>query len=466
MGEKNIEQEKYPYLSIIDEKADLLDACGDYLWDNAETAYEEFKSAAYMIKLLRDEGFEVQENLTGIPTAFSGRFGHGKPVIGVLGEYDALSGLQQAGGVTTKQPLEGKICGQGCGHNLLGMGSLAAAIAIKHYLEETGREGTVIFFGTPGEEGGSGKAFMARDGAFDELDMALCWHPDSSNYVRFRSGLANYQVKYIFDGQAAHAGATPHLGRSALDAVELMNVGVQFLREHMPDDYRVHYAITDAGGFSPNVVQAHAEVLYLIRATTNPEVKSLYARVNDIAKGAALMTGTTERHEFIKASSNIVLNEPLEDVMQVVMEAIDPPKATEAEQAFCRELIKTFPAESGADPERPIHDELLPLSPAALSHGSSDVGDASWVCPTVQCGTATWPYRTPGHSWQATTMGTTEWAMSNARYAGKVMAGTAIQAIEDPEILKKAWEAYHVSCPNGYEPPIPKDVKPRAITSL
>jgi aminobenzoyl-glutamate utilization protein B len=459
-------EELLRYTSVIDEKKDVLNDTALYLWENAETAFTEFKSAAYLCDVLRKEGFEVTENLTGIATAFSGRFGHGKPVVGVLGEYDALAGLQQAGGSATKQLIEGKICGQGCGHNLLGMGSLAAAIAIRHYLGETGREGTVIFFGTPGEEGGSGKAFMARDGAFDELDMALCWHPDSNNYVRYRSGLANYQIKYIFDGQAAHAGATPHLGRSALDAVELMNVGVQFLREHMPDDYRVHYAITDTGGFSPNVVQPHAEVLYLIRATTNPEVKSLYERVNDIAKGAALMTGTKEHHEFIKACSNIVLNLPLEEVMQGVMEAIEPPRATEEEQTFCRELIKTFPAESGADPERPIHDELLPLSPHALSHGSSDVGDASWVCPTVQCGTATWPFHTPGHSWQATSMGTTEWAMSNARYAGKVMAGTAIQAIEDPEILKKAWADYRQSCPNGYDAPIPKDVKPRAITKL
>ena len=459
-------EELYRYTSVIDEKKDFLNDTALYLWENAETAFTEFKSAAYLCDALRKEGFEVTENLTGIATAFSGRFGHGKPVIGVLGEYDALSGLQQVGGVTTKQTIEGKICGQGCGHNLLGMGSLAAAIAIKHYLEETGREGTVIFFGTPGEEGGSGKAFMARDGAFDELDMALCWHPDSRNMVRINSGLANYQVKYIFDGQPSHAGGAPHLGRSALDAVELMNVGVQFLREHIPDDWRVHYAITDAGGFSPNVVQGHAEVLYLIRATTNPEVKDLYARVNDIATGAALMTGTKEHHEFIKACSNIVLNTTLQKVMQGVMEAVEPPKATEEQQAFCRELIKSLPAASGADSERPIHDELLPLGPAGLSHGSSDVGDASWVCPTVQCGTATWAYGTPGHSWQATSQGTTEWAMSCARYAGKAMAGTAIQAIEDPEILKKAWEEYRVSCPNGYEAPIPKDVKPRAITAL
>ena len=455
----------YEYLSVIDEKAAKLDAASDCIWDNPELAFTEYKSAACQMELLRSEGFEVRENLAGIATAFSGRFGSGKPVIGILGEFDALSGLGQVSQAPTKTPNGGE-CGHGCGHNSLGIGSIAAAMAVKKFLEDSGHEGTVIYFGCPGEEGGSGKAFMARDGVFDELDAALCWHPGQSNGVRTGGSLANYQILYKFDGIAAHAGSSPAMGRSALDALELMNVGVQFLREHMPDDYRVHYAITDTGGFSPNVVQPHAEVLYLIRATTNPEVKSLYERVNDIAKGAALMTGTKEHHEFIKACSNIVLNLPLEEVMQGVMEAIEPPRATEEEQAFCRELIKTFPAESGADPERPIHDELLPLSPHALSHGSSDVGDASWVCPTVQCDTATWPFHTPGHSWQATSMGTTEWAMSNARYAGKVLAGTAIQAIEDPEILKKAWEDYRTSCPNGYDAPIPKDVKPRAITKL
>ena len=283
------------YLNIIDQKKDVIDGVADYLWENPETAFTEFKSAAKLCQVLRAEGFQVEENLAGIATAFSGTFGSGKPVIGILGEFDALSGLGQVEGLAEPMP-NGQDCGHGCGHNLLGAGSLGAAIAIKHYLETTGREGTVIYYGCPGEEGGSGKAFMARDGVFDCLDAALSWHPDDVTRVKLKHSLANYQVLYKFDGKAAHAGAKPHLGRSALDAVELMDMGVNYMREHMIDGARIHYAIVDTGGFSPNVVQAHAEVLYLIRAPHNHQVKELYERVCDIAKGAALMTGTKAIH--------------------------------------------------------------------------------------------------------------------------------------------------------------------------
>ena len=457
------------YTNFIDTKRDVLDATAQFLWENPETAFTEFKSAAYLTDVLRKEGFEVTENLTGIATAFSGKFGHGRPIIGILGEYDALSGLAQVGGVTTHQPIEGQVAGQGCGHNLLGTGALAAAIAIKHYLEETGNEGTVIYFGTPGEEGGSGKAFMARDGAFDDLDFALTWHPASKSDVRNATSLANYQVKYIFDGQASHAGGTPHLGRSALDAVELMNIGVQFLREHMTDDCRIHYAITDAGGFSPNVVQPHAEVLYLIRALTNPEVKDLYERVNDIAKGAALMTGTKERHEFIKACSNVVPNQALQLCMQDVAEMLEHPVCPKEHQDFVREMLSTsLPQGSKIDLDRPVHDFLEPYDPVvATGHGSTDVGDTSWVCPTAQFHAATWGLGTPGHSWQVVSQGCSQWDYDVTAYVGKVLAGTAIQVLENPDILAKA-KAEHKELvgPEGYIAPIPKDVVPQAINKL
>ena len=241
--------EKFPYLDIIDEKAQMLDDAMDFIWDHPETAFAEFESAKCLCDLLEKEGFTVEKNLANIETAFSGRFGSGKPVIGVLGEFDALSGMGQVSGVCEQKP-DGHEAGHGCGHNLLGVGSLGAALVMKNYLEKTGREGTVIYFGCPGEEGGSGKAFMARDGVFDELDAALSWHPYSKNGVRIRTSLANCQVLYKFDGKAAHAGLQPHLGRSALDAVELMDVAVNYLREHIPSDHRIHYAITDAGGFS------------------------------------------------------------------------------------------------------------------------------------------------------------------------------------------------------------------------
>lgn len=462
------ERELYPYLEAIDEKAEILDALSDYLWDHAETAFTEFQSASYMIDVLRQEGFEIEEKLTGIPTAFSGRFGHGKPVVGVLGEFDALSGLSQEPCALEKKAIPGKTCGQGCGHNLFGMASVGAAIAIKRYLEETGSDGTVIFFGTPAEEGGSGKSFMARDGAFDELDYAVAWHPGSSTQVKNNLSLANYQIVYRFDGISSHAGGKPEAGRSALDALELMNVGVQFLREHMTDHCRVHYAITDTGGYSPNVVQGHAEAIYLIRAPKNQEVKELYERVNKIAAGAALMTETTESHEFIKACSNTVINKVLANVMQKRMEEIDPPVPTEEDLAYAKALTEQgLQGASGADPERPIHYEVKPLQPIEQQHGSTDVGDVSWVCPTVQLNAANWVAGTVAHSWQATTQGKTAWAKKMARYAAKIMAATAVEVLKYPEILADAKKEHLENVgPNGYEPPIPADVRPKALRDL
>ncbi len=456
------------YLSVIDEKSGILDACADYLWENPETAFTEFKSAAYLCDMLRQEGFEVTEKVAGIDTAFSGRFGHGHPIVGVLGEYDALSGLSQESCCVTHSPRPGENCGQGCGHNLLGMGSLGAAIAIKKYIEDTGCEGTVIFYGTPGEEGGSGKGFMARDGVFDELDFALCWHPDAVTRVKTGLSLANDQVLFRFDGCASHAGGAPHLGRSALDAVELMNIGVQFLREHMEDDSRVHYAITDAGGFSPNVVQPHAEVLYLIRATTNAGVKDLYRRVCDIAKGAALMTETAESHDFIKACSNTVTNSVLIHVMDARMKEIPVPVPTKEDLAFASSLVReSLAGLPDANPDVPYNYALQAMPPEKQGHGSTDVGDVSWVCPTVQVAAATWVSGTPGHSWQATAQGKTRYAKEMARYAAKVMAATAVEVFRHPQLLKDAIAEHRRKVgPAGYEPPIPQGVRPRPVNKL
>ncbi|MBO4410603.1 MAG: amidohydrolase [Lachnospiraceae bacterium] len=468
MGECCVGKEKYSYLAVIDEKAKMLDDCGDYLWENAETAFEEFKSAAYLIKVLREEGFEVQENLAGIPTAFSGRFGKGKPVIGILGEFDALSGLQQEAEVFEKKPIPGKTCGQGCGHNLYGEGALGAAIGVKNYLETSGAEGTVIFFGTPAEEGGSGKSFMARDGVFDELDAAVTWHPSAGTSVKTNLSLANYQIVYRFEGIPSHAGGKPEAGRSALDALELMNVGVQFLREHMTDHCRVHYAITDTGGYSPNVVQGHAEAIYLIRAPKNQEVKELYERVNKIAAGAALMTETTESHEFIKACSNSVINNVLCNVMQTCMDEIAPPVPDEEDLAFAKTMAETgLKGIAGVDPENPIHYEAVPLQPTQQQHGSTDVGDVSWVCPTVQINTATWAAGTPAHSWQAVSQGKRPWAHKMTRYAAKVMAATAVEIMRRPDVLEDAKKEHLENVgPDGYEAPIPKDVRPKAISKI
>jgi len=455
------------YLSVIDEKRQLLEDTANYLWDNPELAFTEFKSAKYLCDVLRSEGFAVEENLAGIATAFSGAFGSGKPVIGILGEFDALSGLSQVAGITEPKSAGGT-AGHGCGHNLLGTGSLGAAIAVKKYLEETGAPGTVIYFGCPGEEGGSGKSFMARDGVFDCLDAAITWHPGDQTKVRTIKSLANYQIQYRFDGVASHAGGKPELGRSALDAVELMNVGVQFLREHIPSSCRIHYAITDAGGFSPNVVQAHAEVLYLIRGVDNRIVAELYDRVNDIAKGAALMTGTKESHDFIKACSNTVPNEPIQRRLQTIMENIPSPKPTAEEEDYARRIaVETLGHVPTADPEHPLWWEVGPYEPERQEFGSTDVGDVSWVCPTAQIYTAVAARGTPGHSWQETAQVRTSFAHRMTAYGAKVMAAGVVALLTEPELLEAAKAEHRRRVgPEGYEPPIPKDVKPRSMESL
>ncbi len=352
---------------------------------------------------------------------------------------------------------------------VIGTASLGAAIAIKRFLETQKCPGTVILFGCPGEEGGSGKAFMARDGVFDELDAALCWHPDENTGVRVQTSLANCQVLYKFNGKAAHAGAEPHLGRSALDAVELMDVGANYLREHMIDQARVHYAITDAGGFSPNVVQPHAEVLYLIRAPRSAQVKELYERVNDIARGAALMTGTTVEIDFVKACSDTILNDTLQRVLYEKMAQIGVPEITEADETFARELTEMALMEyPKADPVHPIHDELLPYTgQIEYECGSTDVGDVSWVCPTVQAKAATWAFGTPCHSWQAVTQGVMPLAHKMTLYIAKSLAAMGAELMVNAELLERAKQEHRrLVGPEGYVCPIPKGVKPRSMDSL
>ena len=352
---------------------------------------------------------------------------------------------------------------------VIGTASLGAAIAIKRFLETQTCSGTVILFGCPGEEGGSGKAFMARDGVFDELDAALCWHPDENTGVRVQTSLANCQVLYKFNGKAAHAGAEPHLGRSALDAVELMDIGANYLREHMIDQARVHYAITDAGGFSPNVVQPHAEVLYLIRAPRSAQVKELYERVNDIARGAALMTGTTVEIDFVKACSDTILNDTLQRVLYEKMAQIGVPEITEADEAFARELTETALMEyPKADPVHPIHDELLPYTgQIEYECGSTDVGDVSWVCPTVQAKAATWAFGTPCHSWQAVTQGVMPLAHKMTLYIAKSLAAMGAELMVNAELLERAKQEHRrLVGPEGYVCPIPQGVKPRSMDSL
>ena len=478
-----MEKVKLSALAAIDSVSETICSLSDAIWEVPETAFLETESAHLQCETLKALGFQVEQNLAGIPTAFSGRWGNGKPVIGILGEFDALSGLSQKANVAVKDPLIPGGNGHGCGHNLLGAGSIAAAYGIKSYLESIGASGTVIYFGCPAEEGGSGKAFMARDGVFDELDFALSWHPMDYNAAWYESTLANIQASYKFTGISSHAAASPHLGRSALDAVELMNVGVQFLREHIIPEARVHYAITDTGGFSPNVVQPKAEVLYLIRAPKNPQVQEIYERVNDIARGAALMTGTKVEIQFIKSCSNFVMNDVIADAIQSNLEEIDCPTLTEEELSFAQALRDSLekpsnpvdglapklPADKASwlrsQPIEPIANFVVPrIHGENALPGSSDVGDVSWVCPTGQVVTATWPAGTPAHSWQAVAAGKSGFAHKAMLYAGKVLACAAIDLMEQPRLLEQAKEEHATRLNHKpFVSPIPKDIVPAAI---
>ena len=475
--------DKLEALSVIDRQADFFRELADEIWDHPELSLKEFRAADLYCRKLHELGFEVTEKLCGIETAFCGRFGSGKPVIGILGEFDALSGLSQEAGSTEAKPLIPGGNGHGCGHNLLGVGSLAAACAVKEWLEKTGRPGTVIFFGCPGEEGGAGKAFMAREGLWKKLDAALCWHPSDVNQVKTGTNNSSIQVLYRFRGKAAHAAGDPYNGRSALDAVELMNIGVQFLREHMTDDCRIHYAITDAGGVSPNVVQANAAVLYMVRANKVADSVKLQARVDDIAKGAALMTGTDFERVFIDGTAELLPNFCIEEALYRNLEEIGVPAYTEEDRRLASALKASYPGSGIAgvygirDPEiektlrrlsgngeKAINDFIPPrYSTTAFSPGSTDVGDVSWLTPTSQIETVCWPAGVPGHSWQIVACGKSELAHKGMFLAAKVLAGTAVDLLSDGELLARARAEFEERSAEGYVCPIEENAVPVAL---
>ena len=464
----------------IEEKAPLITGLSDKIWDYAELSMMEVKSTAEYISVLKAEGFTVQENLSGIATAFSGSYGSSKPVIGFLGEFDALSGLSQVPGIDQPQPLVDGGCGHGCGHNLLGAGSLGAAIAVKKAIEAGKLSGTVVFYGCPGEEGCAGKTFMARDGMFRDLDAALTWHPGDTNEITIGSNAACIQTEYHFSGNAAHAADDPWNGRSALDAAELMNVGVQFLREHMRPKESVHYSFTDAGGVSPNVVQPTATLVYMIRGESVRTAKALAKRVDDIAKGAALMTGTTMTSRQIDGTANTLSNQVLEQLLHDNMAAAPLPEYTEEETVFAKQLkatfvpsplpglltdenprLRKFVAEKTDSGHRAMNDFVMPYIPSYnFSPGSTDVGDVSWLTPTAQFTAATWPSGSPGHSWQNVSCGRTSLAHKGMLLAAKVLAATAADLMENPALLAQAREEFTITAADGYDCPIGPEVVP------
>ena len=461
-----------PVWRIVDDKRAAYEALADRIWDNPEIAYDEYQSTAEHTEMLRAEGFRVTENVAGIPTAVMGEAGDEGPVIAILGEYDALPGLSQEAGIAEPKPLPGNGLGHGCGHNLLGSASLLAAAAVKDWMAANGIKGRVRYYGCPAEEGGAAKAFMVREGAFKDVDIAISWHPSAFSGVNDAMSLANTRIDFTFHGRASHAAAAPHLGRSALDAVELMNVGVNYLREHMPSDARIHYAMLDGGGVAPNVVQARAKVRYAIRARELPELWPLIERVKKVAEGAALMTETRVEMQVVSAVSNLLANVPLEEAMFGAFERLGPVPFDDADRAYAKQIQATLSPEDissafrrvGRKPDLnlPLCDAIVPLdAKGAPMMGSTDVGDVSWVVPTVQARGATYAIGTPGHSWQLTAQGKSGIAHKGMVHVAKIMASTAMEALRNPAVIAAAKADYAArSAINPYVCPLPEGISP------
>ncbi len=457
--------------SLVEARRDAFTGLADRVFDTPELNFSEHKSAAEHLAMLRHQGFAVTDGVAGIPTAMMGEWGEGGPVIAIMGEYDALPGLSQEPGIAEHRPLPGSGTGHGCGHNLLGSASLLAATAVKDWLAAKGLPGRVRYYGCPAEEGGSGKTYMVRAGAFSDVDAAICWHPSAFTGVRVAASLACAEADFTFLGRSAHAAAAPHLGRSALDAVELMNVGVNYMREHMPASARIHYALIDAGGIAPNVVQAKATVRYLVRSRDLPGLRDLFARVVKVSQGAALMTETTVEHRIFSGDANLIGNGPLEEVMATEFRHLGPPVFDEADRAFARQIQATLRPDdiaasfkrAGQKPrEASLGDWLVDHDDWSVDDiGSTDVGSVSWVVPTVQAAGTTYAIGTPGHSWQLTAQGKSPAAHKGMVHVAKAMAATAIALIQDPDAVARAKADHRARVGDApFVSPIPDDVDP------
>ena len=408
------------------------------IWNYAELGYKEQKSAALLQQTLTANGFTVEAGVAAIPTAFVASYGSGKPVIGILAEYDALPGLSQDT-VAERKALEGKNGGHGCGHNLFGTASVAAGIEIKKLIASGKLKGTIKVYGCPAEEGGSGKVYMVRAGLFNGVDVVIHWHPGDKNAVTLTSALANKSAKFRFHGLSAHAAAAPDKGRSALDAVEAMDYMVNMMREHVPQETRIHYVITN-GGKAPNVVPDFAEVYYYVRHPKKDDVKQLFERVVKAARGAAMGTETTVDYEVIGGTHDLLLNRTLAEVMQKNLEQVGGVTYTEEELSFAKKIQASFnykvPAIGSADSIQPLKTE------SDAGGGSTDVGDVSYTVPTVGLSAATWVPGTPAHSWQAVACNGKELGTKGMLVAAKTMALTAIDLITTPALITKATDEF------------------------
>ncbi len=437
--------EEAEVVSFIDGRYDDTARIARTLWEYAEVGYQETRSSELLQQTLRDEGFSIDAGVAGIPTAFVASFGSGGPVIGILAEFDALPGINQDS-VAARSPIEGKAAGHACGHNLFGAGSVGAAIAVRHWLEDSGTSGTVRLYGTPAEEGGSGKVYMVRAGLFDDVDVVLHWHASDKNSADADTTLANRSAKFRFRGVSAHAAGAPENARSALDGVEAFNYMSNLMREHVPQETRMHYVIT-AGGSTPNVVPDYAEVFYYLRHPQAAMVKELWLRLETAAQAAALGTGTTVDWEIIHGNHPLLINETLARMMDEKLREVGGFSYTEDEQAFAEEIYKTL-----QHPELAVgsQGEVQPFA-MELDYGSTDVGDISMVVPTVGLNTATWVPGTPAHSWQSTAASGMSIGFKGMQVASKTLALAAIELFENSDLRTAARADFEKSIGDDFQ---------------
>lgn len=456
----------------IERDRTMLERMAREIWESPELGLHEKQSASTLRKPLADEGFALEVGIGGMPTAFIASYGTGDPTIGILGEYDALPRLSQRV-AAKREPVEDGDPGHGCGHNLFGVAGVGAALAVKRAIERGDVGGTVRFYGCPAEETLVGKVFMAREGVFDDLDAAITWHPWDLSTPRCSRTLAMDSIQFSFDGISSHAGASPHSGRSALDAVSLLNTGVEYAREHLPDSTRIHYVITD-GGEAPNVVPSTATVWYYVRAPTRDEVEFASDWVSDIAQAAAAMTRTDGNRRDVTACWEYLPNRMVTEAIWETMIELDDIGYTDDDRAFAKELqatipdsefearLESIPDEHAAAMARdPLYDTPVPPHDGeTVGGGSTDVGDVSWIVPTGQFRAATWPVGTPAHSWQAVAANG-DFGVRGGIYAAKVLAGTATTLLKDPSRLEFAHEAFQQATGDrSYETPLEPDAEP------
>ena len=443
---------------LVDGKAEAYKQVSKQIWGFAELGYHENKSSTLLQDQLKAAGFSVQAGVADEPTGFIASYGSGKPVIAILGEFDALPGLSQQA-VATREAVVSGAPGHGCGHNLLGAGAALAAVATKEFMQEKHLAGTLRYYGTPAEEGGSGKVYMVRAGLFKDVDVVLHWHPADRNAVANGGALAVTSGKFTFHGVAAHAAMAPDRGRSALDAVMLMGNGIEFMREHVPSSTRIHYIITQ-GGVAPNVVPDLAQLDLMARSPQNQTLDEIWGRINKVAQGAALMTETTLDVKIISSDANIIPNDTLAAVAQMNLEAVGGYIMTPAEREFALNLQKTLPPGGAGDLKLAEVIQPLRVYDPNQPSASTDVGDVSWNVPTIGFGAATFVPGVAAHTWQAAASAGTSIGQDGMIIASKALALTAVDLFESPDLVSKAQAEFHRQMAGKtYESPIPMNQK-------